>query len=72
MQHSTRTGEGVAPIYVGDDITDEHAFEALTGRGIVIFAGEPGYLAVASRTTAAAFQPDSIDAVERFLDMLAR
>jgi trehalose 6-phosphate phosphatase len=34
-------GDGVVPIYVGDDITDEHAFEALAGRGIGVFVGAP-------------------------------
>ena len=31
----------VVPLYVGDDITDEHAFEALYGRGIGIRVADP-------------------------------
>jgi trehalose 6-phosphate phosphatase len=64
--------EGVMPIYVGDDITDEHAFEALEDRGLGIFVGDPEDPEVAGRTTAADFVLDSIDEVERFLDALAR
>jgi trehalose 6-phosphate phosphatase len=65
-------GDGVVPIYVGDDITDEHAFEALAGRGIGIFVGSPEDLEFENRTTAADFRLNSIDEVERFLDALAR
>ncbi len=64
-------GDGIVPIYVGDDITDEHAFEALAGRGIGIFVGGPEDPEVANRTSAADFRLDSIDEVERFLDVLA-
>lgn len=34
--------EGVLPIYIGDDQTDDDAFRALKGRGITIFVGSPG------------------------------
>lgn len=64
--------DDVVPIYLGDDLTDEHAFEALAGRGIGIFVGRPEDPEVANRTTAADFRLDSIEEVERFLDMLAR
>jgi trehalose 6-phosphate phosphatase len=60
------------PIYLGDDITDEHAFEALSGRGIGIFVGDPEDPEVANRTSAADFRLGSIDEVEQFLDALAR
>jgi trehalose 6-phosphate phosphatase len=60
------------PIYLGDDITDEHAFEALSGRGIGIFVGDPEDPEVANRTTAADFRLGSIEEVEQFLDALAR
>jgi trehalose 6-phosphate phosphatase len=62
----------VVPIYLGDDVTDEHAFRALAGRGIGIFVGDPDDAEVAGRTTAADFHLRSIDEVERFLDTLAR
>ena len=64
--------DGVVPMYFGDDHTDEHAFEALSGRGIGIFVGDPRDPEVAGRTTAADFVLASIDEVERLLDSLAR
>ena len=64
--------EDDVPIYVGDDMTDEHAFEALSGRGIGIFVGDPKDPEVANRTTAADFRLSSIEEVEQFLDSLAR
>jgi trehalose 6-phosphate phosphatase len=64
--------DDVVPIYVGDDITDEHAFEALAGHGIGVFVGDPDDPEVGNRTTAADFRVDSIEEVERFLDLLAR
>jgi trehalose 6-phosphate phosphatase len=60
------------PIYVGDDITDEHAFVALAGRGVGVFVGDPEDPEVANRITAADLRLDSIEEVERFLDALAR
>ena len=33
-------GDDVMPLYLGDDVTDEDAFEALAGRGIGIFVGQ--------------------------------
>jgi trehalose 6-phosphate phosphatase len=63
---------GDVPIYVGDDITDEDAFEAVSGRGIGIFVGDPEDPEVANRATAAEFRLGSIEEVEQFLDALAR
>jgi trehalose 6-phosphate phosphatase len=65
-------GEDIMPIYVGDDITDEHAFEALAGSGIGVFVGRADDPEVGGRTTAADFVLDSTEEVERFLDTLAR
>jgi trehalose 6-phosphate phosphatase len=65
-------GEDDLPIYLGDDITDEDAFEALSGRGIGIFVGDPEDPEVAGRVTAADFRLGSVDEVEQFLDGLAR
>jgi trehalose 6-phosphate phosphatase len=62
----------VVPIYVGDDITDEDAFEALADRGLGVFVADPADPEVANRTTAAHFRLDSIEEVEQFLDTLAR
>ena len=64
--------DDVVPLYVGDDITDEDAFEALSGRGIGVFVGRADDPEVGGRTTAADFVLDSTEEVERFLDTLAR
>lgn len=64
--------DDVAPIYLGDDITDEHAFEALAGRGIGIFVGHADDPEVAGRTTSADYGLNTVEEVERFLDTLAR
>jgi trehalose 6-phosphate phosphatase len=64
--------EDVVPIYLGDDITDEDAFEALEGRGIGIFVGRADDPEVAGRTTSADYVLHTTQEVERFLDTLAR
>lgn len=56
---------GVVPLYLGDDLTDEDAFEAITGRGVgVLVAEEP-------RDTAADYALRDTDEVRRFLERLA-
>jgi trehalose 6-phosphate phosphatase len=65
-------GDDVVPMYLGDDITDEHAFEALAGMGIGIFVGRADDPEVAGRTTAAGYVLYTMEEVERFLDTLAR
>jgi len=65
-------GDDVVPMYLGDDITDEHAFEALAGRGIGIFVGRADDPEVAGRTTAADYVLYTMEEVERFLGALAR
>jgi trehalose 6-phosphate phosphatase len=65
-------GDDVVPLYLGDDITDEHAFAALSGRGIGVFVGDPDDPEVGDRPTAADFVLASPDEAERFLDSLAR
>jgi trehalose 6-phosphate phosphatase len=65
-------GDDIVPFYLGDDITDEHAFEALTGKGIGVFVGSADDPEVGGRTTAADFVLDSTEEVEQFLDRLAR
>jgi trehalose 6-phosphate phosphatase len=59
-------------MYLGDDITDEHAFEALAMRGIGVFVGRADDPEVAGRTTSADYALRSVEEVERFLDTLAR
>ncbi|MGB2696117.1 MAG: trehalose-phosphatase [Dehalococcoidia bacterium] len=57
-------GSGTLPIYIGDDVTDEDAFEALRmdGLGVVVME-EP-------RPTAARYSLRDTDEVGRFLGML--
>ena len=67
--------DDVVPMYLGDDVTDEHAFEALAGaspRGIGVFVGRADDPEVAGRTTSADYILHTIGEVERFLDTLAR
>jgi trehalose 6-phosphate phosphatase len=63
--------DDVTPLYLGDDITDEHAFAALKGRGIGIFVGSHDDPERVGRATSADFVLDSVAEVERFLDGLA-
>jgi trehalose-phosphatase len=64
--------DGIMPMYLGDDVTDEHAFQALATRGIGIFVGRDDDPDVAGRTTAANYVLRDVPEVERFLDTLAR
>jgi trehalose 6-phosphate phosphatase len=64
--------DDVVPMYLGDDITDEHAFEALSGKGIGIFVGRADDPETAGRTTSADYALHTFEEVERFLDTLAR
>jgi trehalose 6-phosphate phosphatase len=64
--------DDVVPMYLGDDVTDEHAFEALGGRGVGVFVGDVDDPEVEGRTTAADYTLRSVDEVEKFLDGLAR
>jgi trehalose 6-phosphate phosphatase len=64
--------DDVMPLYMGDDITDEHAFAALAGRGIGIFVGRSDDPEVGGRTTAADYILHTVEEVEQFLDSLAR
>ncbi len=57
-----RLGSTVRPVYLGDDRTDEHAFEAVGDRGVTVIVGR-------ARSAAAHRLPDPA-AVERLLDRL--
>ena len=67
--------EDVVPIYLGDDVTDEDAFRALSEddpsggskRGIGIFVGSADDPEVGGRTTHADYVLDSVQEVEKFL-----
>jgi trehalose 6-phosphate phosphatase len=65
-------GEDVLPLYVGDDNTDEHAFQALSGKGIGILVADPADPEIAGRGTAAEYILGDTQEVERFLDALVR
>ena len=60
--------DDVVPLYLGDDITDEDAFEALADRGISIFVGRADDSEVAGRTTAADYILHTTEEVRQFLD----
>jgi trehalose 6-phosphate phosphatase len=64
--------DDVVPLYLGDDVTDEDAFETLAERGVGIFVGSPDDPEVAGRTTAADYILLSTEEVRQFLDTLAR
>ena len=64
-------GAEVVPLYVGDDITDEHAFEALAGRGVGILVADADDPEAAGRTTAAEFVVRNPREVQQLLDLLA-
>ncbi len=54
------------PIYIGDDLTDEDAFAALSGRGIAIYVGQ------LDRPTAAGYRLEDVRQVREFLESLLR
>lgn len=54
----------VVPIYVGDDVTDEDAFEALKGRGIGILVSDKLW------SSAATYRLKNTNEVQRFLSNL--
>lgn len=62
----------VVPLYVGDDMTDEHAFRALQGRGIGIVVADPAEPETVGRSTSAEYALRDTHEVEMFLDGLAR
>jgi trehalose 6-phosphate phosphatase len=64
--------DDVVPIYVGDDVTDEDAFGAISDVGIGVFVGGADDPDSAGRTTAADYVLGDVQEVERFLNGLAR
>jgi alpha,alpha-trehalase len=66
---SSTDADSVLPIYIGDDITDEDAFDAVQfdGVGIVVRHGEHG-----DRPSAAMFSLESPSAVANFIDTLGK
>ncbi len=64
--------EGVVPMYLGDDHTDEHAFEALEDKGIGIFVGYSDDPEVEERNTTADYLLNTVEEVETFLNTLGK
>lgn len=65
-------GADIVPLYLGDDATDEHAFEALRRRGLGFIVSSPTDESDRARPSAADFRLDGVDDVQEFLEMLAR
>lgn len=63
------TGDDVVPLYLGDDVTDEDAFRALSGLGVAVYVGDQDQL---GRDTAADFVLGTVEEVRRLLDTLGR
>jgi trehalose 6-phosphate phosphatase len=63
------TGPEYVPLYLGDDVTDEDGFRALSGIGIGVYVGPAEEL---TRETAAGFTVDDVDQVRELLDSLGR
>ena len=51
----------IVPVYIGDDITDEDAFESLQNRGLTILVGDH------DEQTAAQYRLENVAAVKQFL-----
>ncbi len=64
--------DDVVPIYLGDDLTDEDAFEALSGKGVGVFVGRADDPETEGRISSADYALHTFAEVERFLDTLAR
>jgi trehalose 6-phosphate phosphatase len=64
--------DDVVPLYLGDDVTDEDAFEALADRGVGIFVGHADAPGASGQTTAADYILHTTEEVRQFLDTLAR
>jgi trehalose 6-phosphate phosphatase len=57
---------GLFPIYLGDDVTDETAFQALQGRGLTVKVGDTAGVSAAALSLANPQQ------VRHFLDLLVK
>jgi trehalose 6-phosphate phosphatase len=64
--------DDAVPMYLGDGMTDEHAFEALSGRGIGISVGADDDPEADSPATSADYVLHTVKEMEQFLDTLAR
>ena len=59
-----RAGKDFAPVFFGDDLTDEDAFRELEGRGVTILVGRP-------RPSAARYRVENPSEVARLLKAMA-
>lgn len=66
------TAPDVLPLYFGDDITDEDAFDVLAGRGIGFYVGGAPHGPADDRPTAADYRLATPEDVGRLLATLAR
>lgn len=64
LEHFAKSGADPYPVYIGDDVTDEDAFAALTDTGLSVLVAD------ADRPTHARYRLEDIDAVKRFLTVL--
>jgi trehalose-phosphatase len=64
--------DDVVPLYLGDDTTDEYAFEALANRGVGVFVGHADAPEALKETTAADYILHTTEEVRQFLDTLGR
>src|ERR671917_1220101 len=64
--------DDVVPLYLGDDTTDEYAFEALANRGVGVFVGYADAPEAFGETTAADYILHTTEEVRQFLDTLGR
>jgi len=55
----------VMPVYIGDDLTDEDAFQVFRDRGLTIFVGKP-------KSTKARFYLKDSQEVEKFLEVVLK
>ena len=69
LQFLGAEAQEVLPIYIGDDITDEDAFQALQGRGLGIVVGD-GISADSSRASFAGYALAGPPQVRAFLEFL--
>jgi len=69
LQFLGTDAQEILPIYIGDDITDEDAFQALQGRGLGIVVGD-GVSAESSRVSFAAYALAGPRQVRAFLEFL--
>jgi trehalose 6-phosphate phosphatase len=64
-------GDDVTPVYLGDDVTDEHAFQALGAGAVRVVVGRAGDPERVGATTAADYVLGGTDEVEELLGLLA-